>query len=704
MPQLEHIEAIERRLWSAADTLRANSSYASNEYFLPVMGLVFLRHAYSRYLAVKPEIEAGLPTRGGRTRPLTKEDFSQKNAVFLRPEAQFDHLVGLPDGADRASAIIGAMESIEEDYESLKDILPKNEYRELSNDVLGQLLRTLNPDELKQVSGDVFGRIYEYFLTQFAGEKAHDGGEFFTPVSIVSLIAHILDPDRGTVLDPACGSGGMFVQSARTVEEHGGNATRRLTFRGLEKNATTIRLAKMNLAVHGIEGDIRQAITYYEDPHELVGKADYVMANPPFNVDEIDAEKVKTDPRLPFGLPGVNKQGKVSNGNYVWISYFHSYLNERGRAGFVMSSQASSAGRSEKTVRRKLIETGDVDLMIAIRSNFFYTRTVPCELWFLNRDKPETYRDKVLMLDARGVYRQVTRKIYDFSPEQHKNLLAIVWLYRGETERFVDLVSDYLWSVVDEGKACFQYETKDGLSLRPLRDYLDALSVFEDAVRPFVDSLAAEGPHADAVARFEQASEAFTKDIGQFERDVARAEREWPGKPDGHTAPARLTESYRSLAESSRARAKEADSVYRRAVHLIATCEKDCAAKSDQNWSTRTVNRTRKASAQTRERAVAQLRLVRYYWRQAQWLTGRFPDAQLRDVQGLVKVVDHAEIAANDWSLTPGRYVGVTPDEEDEDFDFEEALREIHLELAELQAESVALAATIGRNFQELGI
>ncbi len=281
MKQLEHIEAIEKRLWNAADTLRANSNYASNEYFLPVMGLVFLRHAYSRYLAVKDKIQGNLPTRAGKTRALTKEDFSQQSAIFLQPKAQFDHLVALPDSDDRAKAIIEAMESIEADYESLRGVLPKNEYQELDNDVLGQLLRTLNPDELKPVSGDVFGRIYEYFLTQFADQKAHDGGEFFTPVSLVSLIAHVLDPDRGTVLDPACGSGGMFVQSARTVEEQGQSPTEQLTFRGLEKNATTIRLAKMNLAVHGLEGDIQQAITYYEDPHELVGKADYVMANPP---------------------------------------------------------------------------------------------------------------------------------------------------------------------------------------------------------------------------------------------------------------------------------------------------------------------------------------------------------------------------------------------------------------------------------------
>lgn len=221
MPQLEQIEAIEKRLWKAADTLRANSNYASNEYFLPVMGLVFLRHAYSRFLAVRESIVSGLPTRGGKARPLAKEDFSQKGAIFLQPMAQFDHLVSLPDSQDRAKAIIEAMESIEADYEGLRGILPKGEYQELDNQVLGQLLRTLNPEELKNVSGDVFGRIYEYFLTQFADQKAHDGGEFFTPISLVSLIAHVLDPERATVLDPACGSGGMFVQSARLVEEHG---------------------------------------------------------------------------------------------------------------------------------------------------------------------------------------------------------------------------------------------------------------------------------------------------------------------------------------------------------------------------------------------------------------------------------------------------------------------------------------------------
>ena len=704
MLQLEHIDAIERRLWSAADTLRANSKYASNEYFLPVMGLVFLRHAYSRYLAVKDEIEAGLPTRGGRKRAVTKEDFSQKNALFLRPEAQFDHLVSLPDGKDRVAAIIAAMESIEADYASLRGVLPKSEYQALDNEVLGDLLRKLNPDELKQVSGDVFGRIYEYFLTKFADQKAHDDGEFFTPVSLVSLIAHVLDPDRGIVLDPACGSGGMFVQSARTVEEHGESPTERLTFRGVEKNDTTIRLAKMNLAVHGLEGDIRQAITYYDDPHELLGRADYVMANPPFNVDEIDADKVRRDPRLPFGLPGVNKKRRVGNGNYVWISYFYSYLNETGRAGFVMSSQASSAGGGEAAVRRKLVETGDVDVMIAIRSNFFYTRTVPCELWFLNRAKPEAHRDKVLMIDARNIYRKVTRKIYDFSPEQQQNLLAIVWLYRGEKERFREIAFQHLWRVAEEAGWCFEWESDDGETGRPLQEFAAAIAALSGELSPFLKTLPKTGAPVAHRAELGREQKRFKSEVKRFRVCVDKAAPQWEGTPDTNAGLNNLVDRFAPLAESSRDLTVQADQLYKTAARLIETCEQECGAKSSDAWNGRAVTRARKAADEARREAVEQLRKVRYFWRQAHWLTERFPDGELRDVEGLVKLVDRTEIEANDWSLTPGRYVGVVPEEEDEDFDFATSIREIHAELADLNAEAAVLAARIQENFEKLGI
>jgi len=704
LSQLEHIEAIEKRLWSAADTLRGNSNYASNEYFLPVMGLIFLRHAYSRYLMVKSAIEANLPKRDGKTRALTKEDFSQKSAIFLQPKAQFDTLVALTDSDDRAKAVIEAMESIENDYENLRGVLPKSEYQELDNAVLGQLLRTLNPDELKRVFGDVFGRIYEYFLTQFAGQKAHDDGEFFTPVSIVSLIANVLEPEKGTVLDPACGSGGMFVQSARFVERHHENPTEKLTFRGLEKNATTIRLAKMNLAVHGLEGDIQKAITYYEDPHELNGKADYVMANPPFNVDEIDAGKIKNDPRLPFGLPGVNKEGKVSNGNYIWISYFYSYLSETGRAGFVMSSQASSAGRDEAKVRQKMVESGDVEAMIAIRSNFFYTRTVPCELWFLNRAKPEAHRDNVLMIDVRNIFRKVTRKINDFSPEQEQNILAIIWLYREETQKYLDLVAGYCRRMLREGVGCCSTLDEDGHSVEPVPGFISSLDNLCAAIKPFLDTMPAAAAHAETLKELNSERIAFKSDIEAFKTAICEQEAIWKTQNTTNGALKKAVERLAPIAENSRDLVKQADLLYKLTCRLIEICESECDARSSDAWSNRDITRARKAADEARQTAVEQLKQVRYFHRQAHWLTERFPEARLRDVEGLVKLADRAMIAANDWSLTPGRYVGVAPEEEDEGFDFEEELRNIHIELDDLNAEAVQLAATIKKNFEELGI
>lgn len=692
MAQLEHIEGIEKRLWSAADTLRSNSNYASNEYFLPVMGLIFLRHAYSRFLKVKEEVEANLPQRGGKTRELKKEDFSQKGAIFLKSEAQFDYLVSLRDDSKRADAIFEAMDSIETDYETLKGVLPKSEYKDLDNEVLGQLLRQLNPEELKSVSGDVFGRIYEYFLTKFADLKAHDGGEFFTPISLVSLIANVIEPERGIVFDPACGSGGMFVQSARLVEERHDNP-QKLTFRGLEKNPTTIRLAKMNLAVHGLEGNIKQAITYYEDPFNLVSQADFVMANPPFNVDEVDA-KVEGDPRLPFGLPGVNKNKKVSNGNYLWISYFHSYLNQRGRAGFVMSSQASSAGGDQAKVRQKLIETGDVELMIAIRSNFFYTRSVPCELWFFNRAKPQQMQNKILMIDARQIYRKVTRKIYDFTPEQLQNIVSIVWLYRGESERFLALVQGYLARMLDEGNSC----------VGVLADYQGAISALLETVEPFLSpSLFKQGGLKDqdevwvefqhTCKTFKVDSETFTDQFLTLTPPEAKA-----------SALNDFIEKVQHLAETSRDLVKQTDLVYKLSGRLVEHCEGDLEAKASDLWVSREVKACLKKLDVFRQSAVEQLKQVRYFFRQAHWLMVRFPDAQLRNVEGLVKLVDHQELEANDWSLTPGRYVGVAPEEVDEDYDFEEALRDIHVELKGLNEEAIALAEAIAKNFEELGI
>lgn len=449
---MDNIEQIERRLWEAADQLRANSKLTSTEYSQPILGLIFLRHAYNRYLIVEKDIKKTLPSRGGQTRPITKDDFIQKSSLYLQEEAQFKYLLELPSGEDIAQKIINAMEVIESDYKGLEGILPKD-YHIFDNDLLSKMLRIFNDEALRNGNGDIFGRIYEYFLMKFAMAGAQDSGEFFTPISLVQTIVNVIEPDHGTVLDPACGSGGMFVQTSHFLDDIGKSTHEAVTFYGQEKTALTIRLAKMNLAVHGLEGQILEGNTFYEDNHDLRGKADFVMANPPFNVDKVDAEKIKADPRLPFGLPGVNNKDEVSNGNYLWISYFYSYLNDTGRAGFVMSSQASSAGNKEAEVRQKLIETGHVDVMISIRSNFFYTRTVPCELWFFDKAKPEAMTDKVLMLDARNIYRKVTRKVYDFTPEQLKNLRAIIWLYREQTDRFLMLIKEYFETLVAESLA-----------------------------------------------------------------------------------------------------------------------------------------------------------------------------------------------------------------------------------------------------------
>src|SRR5512136_1936265 len=445
------IEKLESDLWEAADNLRANSKLTSSDYFMPVLGVIFLRHAANRFDVAHRQIEAGQASGKMPKRKVLPADYIARRSLYLPEKARYDYIMdkATTDKQGLPNLVTAAMTAIEAEFEPLKNVLPKD-YGIFEPKVLEDLMRLFDSERIRQASGDVFGRIYEYFLAEFSMQKAHDNGEFFTPSSLVQTIVNVIEPDHGIVFDPACGSGGMFVQSSHFIEHEGGDTAKKVVFYGQEKNRDTIRIGKMNLAVHGLEGKIAEAITYYQDEHTLVGKCDFVMANPPFNVDLVDAERIKGDPRLPFGLPGVNKAKKVSNGNYLWISYFWSYLNQKGRAGFVMSSQASSAGHGEKEVRQKIIETGDVDVMISIRSNFFSTRTVPCELWHFDRAKPPERRDKVLMLDARNVYRKVTRKIYDFSPEQMKNLAAIVWLYRGQQPRFLALVKDYFSLVCAE--------------------------------------------------------------------------------------------------------------------------------------------------------------------------------------------------------------------------------------------------------------
>ncbi|MGH7341935.1 MAG: N-6 DNA methylase, partial [Candidatus Rokuibacteriota bacterium] len=509
-------------------------------------------------------------------------------------------------------------------------------------------------------------------------QKAHDNGEFFTPSSLVQTIVNVIEPDHGTVFDPAAGSGGMFVQSSHFIEHEGGDTAKKVVFYGQEKNRDTIRIAKMNLAVHGLEGKIAEAITYYQDEHNVAGKCDFVMANPPFNVDLVDAERIKGDPRLPFGLPGVNKAKKVGNGNYLWISYFWSYLNEKGRAGFVMSSQASSAGHGEKEVRRKIVETGDADVMISIRSNFFYTRTVPCELWHFDRAKPAGRKDKVLMLDARNVYRKVTRKIYDFSPEHMQNLAAIVWLYRGQRDRFLALVREYLGRLCAESAAVPVMLAHFETTLADLRGRFDALA---KAVAKHAELDAEKRQSlADAAAELREAATLYEADRERLLASLrAFGQRHTKTLPGENVAQHTARKEFDPSAEAIRGLVKQVDLLYKlaaRVADLGAELAADDAVSAA--YDRRATARFVKQLDEERKAAVEQLKHAVYFHRQAAWLQDRFPKAELQAVPGLVKLVDRKEIEAADWSLTPGRYVGVAPPEEDEDFDFEQTLRDIH--------------------------
>ena len=454
-----NIRKLEAELWESADLLRAGSKLTSNQYCMPVLGLIFLRYAYSRFKLVEAEILKDRPVRNGRALPVEESDFASRSALFLPREAQYAYLVELPENIPAAGltnrngqvmnslgeVVNNAMELVEEQSEQLSGVLPKD-YTMFSDELLAELLRIFNNSALDDVGGDVIGRIYEYFLNKFAKNIAQDDGVFFTPKSLVKMIVNILEPREGILLDPACGSGGMFVQTGDFVEHAGMLANNTMTFYGQEKVEYNAQLCLMNLAVHGLSGVIKsgdEANTFYHDAHNLDGCCDYVMANPPFNVDKVKAESAQSAGRLPFGMPAVNKNKEVSNANYLWISYFYSYLNEHGRAGFVMASSATDSQSKDKDIREKLVRTGHVDVMISVGNNFFYTKSLPCSLWFFDKGKQEGLRDKVLFIDARNYYTVVDRTLNEWSEWQLKNLNAIVWLYRGELDKYQNLLSQY---------------------------------------------------------------------------------------------------------------------------------------------------------------------------------------------------------------------------------------------------------------------
>ncbi|BDD13121.1 restriction endonuclease subunit M (plasmid) [Fulvitalea axinellae] len=646
----EAIKELEKELWDSADALRSNSKLTAAEYKDPLLGLVLLRFAQNRYEDAKTQVEAELPVnpRTGSKREATKEDYAGAGAILLPEKAQYDYLADLPEDVDLATAINGAMKLIEDEYSDLAGILPRN-YQEFDDGLLRDLVRVFNKEAVKKAKGDVFGRIYEFFLMKFSmqGAGAQEGGEFFTPPSLVNLIVQFIEPNHGVVHDPACGSGGMFVQTAHFVEDHERkrvNETIRVY--GTELKSNNTKLAKMNLAIHGIEGKVIESNSFYSDPHDLVGKCDFVMANPPFNVDKVDAKNkfLAEDKRLPFGPPLTGK-GTIGNGNYLWAQYFRSYLNDRGRAGFVMASSATDAGNAEKLIRKQLIETGDVDCIVSVGNNFFYTRSLPCHVWFYDKGKPEANKDKVLMLDARNTYREVTTTINDFSPGQLTNLRCVMGMYRQDATAYAQAMGahrEYAEGILSKIKKLY------GPAYRNLKETVEAEGYGISLSEAKAEALSMENVEA-IYHRFSEGFAPVRKAVEDAQAAIAENEGKKLKKPETsklNQAPkAKVTKLNRAL------KAYEEDA---------GSLHKDMA-QAIKDW-----------------KALATL----------------FPEGKYRDVEGFCKIADRAEIEEQDYSLTPGRYVGVKIDI-DMDFDYKGRLREIHSDLAELNGKAEALMAKI---------
>ena len=638
-----NIRKLEAELWESADLLRQGSKLTSNQYCMPVLALLFLRYAYSRYKMVEAEILQSRPMRGGRVMPVEPSDFAAKSALYLPKEAQFDYLVNLPDNIIAAGlknkdgndinslgeAVNNAMQLVEDQSEQLIGILPKT-YTSFSDELLRELLRIFNNKTIDEVGGDVIGRIYEYFLSKFAKAVASDDGVFFTPKSLVKMLVNVLEPKQGVMLDPACGSGGMFVQTGDFVNASGFNANTNMTFFGQEKVEYNAQLCLMNMAVHGLNGKIvsgDEANSFYHDAHNLVGKCDYVMANPPFNVDKVKAESASAAGRLPFGLPGVNAKTKeIGNANYLWISYFYAYLNDHGRAGFVMASSATDSANKDKDIREKLVNTGDVDVMVSVGNNFFYTLSLPCSLWFFDRNKNESIRDKVLFIDARNYYTVVDRTLNEWTEWQLRNLQAIVHLYRGEKDKYQQLLEDYN-KAVDEAVAALKEQGQ------PFSDLID-----KDTQAHFWGLM---GWINDAGHDYAELKQRVEDQIGQT---------------------------------------------------------KACAKSAEKFIEKRKVKAMRQAGDNFIEFLNEFLTLIN----EREWLVSKFgKDGQYQDVLGLCKIATIQEIAEKNYSLTPGAYVGVA-EQEDDGVDFHERMNEIHAELAQLNQEANVLMEEIQKSWEEL--
>ncbi len=670
----EELKKLEDTLWKAADNLRANSDLKSTEYSTPVLGLIFLRFADNKYGRYEAEIRKEFEKLKGTRRERTIQEIAvEKCGFYLPPKARYDYLLNLPEKEDIARAIKDAMVLIEKHKPELRGILPQDEYYRLVRKpeyrvIPKQLLKNF-ADIPKDATGDMFGQIYEYFLGNFALAEGQGGGEFFTPRSVVRLMVEIVEPNDGTVFDPACGSGGMFVQSAKFVHERrkngAGNGDSLFVY-GQEKTLETVKLAKMNIAVNGLRGDIRQANTYYEDPFGSFGKFDYVLANPPFNVDDVNLNRVESDKRFnTYGVPrnkgDAKKKNKgattVPNANYLWINLFATSLKPKGRAGLVMANMAADARHSEAEIRKTLVEKNLVYAMLSLPSNMFYTVVLPATLWYFDRAKID---DKILFIDARNVFTQVDRVHREFSDEQIHNLAVISHLCKGDRKCFIKIVDDYF----AEG-------------MKRLSEHSGNLKDTVERVTRFLKE-----HNRQVVLDFKVVlddSKSLDRSFNGYKAKVRLSDANGSNKLQrslaGRFVPffVKLHDLLKSLKKYFRGLEKEGK-------------RKDMIALKEEI-----------------EDLHEELKETEYFFEHISWLQERFPKAEYEDVKGLCKLASLKEVQEQDYSLNPSRYVGVVIEEDGKTEDeFIEEMLANSKELKGLNTEAQELEIVIDHNIQQI--
>lgn len=704
----EQLKKLEKDLWAAADKLRANSDLKASEYSTPVLGIIFLKFADNKYRQHEDAIyEEYTRLKGTRMERSLQDIAIERCGFYLEPHARYEHLLNLPEKEDIAKAIREAMAAIELSKTELLGSLPQVEYDRFNRSDKGevneaqrlipkQLLRLFNDIPL-DAKGDVFGQIYEYFLANFALSEGQGGGEFFTPRSVVRLMTEIIEPHGGKVFDPACGSGGMFVQSAEFIQQHRKDAAEDLDVfvYGTEKTLETVKLARMNLAVNGLRGQIQKANAYYEDPFNSFGAFDYVMANPPFNVDDVVLESVEDDPRFnTYGVPrnktkkaagkgtGKAKEGgdekkaveTVPNGNYLWINLFATSLKPQGRAALVMANSASDARHSEAEIRQTLIEQNLIYGMLTLPSNLFYTVTLPATLWFFDKAKAD---DRVLFIDARNIFTQIDRAHRELSDEQIQNIAIIPRLHKGRRAEFVALVDRYFQQGLAQLQDVAQHiPALSERLLALLAEEHDAAA--QEAGQAAVAGLQAQWANLPALAAAQAAHDQAHGNSHDLDaRNTAQQALRQRFTPFFHELHASLKVLDKAIREMDKRKAEAAKAAGKRAAG----------------------NRQARGVKDAVQALHDEVKLAERFYTHIAWLQERFPQAAYNDVTGLCKLASRAEMQEQDWSLNPGRYVGVVIEEDGKsEEEFLEELASASSELSMLQEQSNALMVAIGAN------